>query len=66
MYIMAHSRDMSVHMEKCAVLGCKVDLNLPSLFVVVFLSVGHYPCYRSPNFSIIKSFSALVFPPRFF
>jgi hypothetical protein len=31
-----------------------------------FLSVGHYPCYGSPDFSIIKSFSAVVFPLGFF
>jgi hypothetical protein len=33
---------------------------------VVFLSVGHYPCYESLDFSRIKSFSSLVFPPRCF
>jgi hypothetical protein len=38
--------------------------NKSGLFVVVFLSVGHYAYYGGPDFSITKSFSALVFPPR--
>jgi hypothetical protein len=59
-------RDSHVHLEKHAVLGRTIDQTLPGLSTVVFLSVGHYPCYGSPDFSIIKSFSTLVFPPGFF
>jgi hypothetical protein len=59
-------KDRHVHLKKCADLGRTVDHTLPGLFAVVFLSMGHYPCYRSPNFSIIKLFSALVFLPGFF
>jgi hypothetical protein len=59
-------KESHVHLEKHAVMGRTIDQTLLGLFVVVFLSVGHYPCYMSPAFSIIKSFSTLVFPPGFF
>jgi hypothetical protein len=36
-------------------LGHTTEQTLPGLSVVVFLSVGHYPCYGSPDFIIIKS-----------
>jgi hypothetical protein len=52
-------KDMHVHLEKHADLGCIVDQTFPCLSAVVFLLVGHYPFYGSPNFRIIKSFSTL-------
>jgi hypothetical protein len=46
-------------------LGHTIEQNLSGLSVVVFLSMGHYPCYMSPDFIIIKSsqywFSIWVF-----
>jgi hypothetical protein len=54
-----------IHLKKHAVLVHTTGQTLPGLSAVVFLSVGHYPCYGSPDFSIIKSFSTLVFPPGF-
>jgi hypothetical protein len=36
-------------------LGRIAEQILLGLFVVVFLSVGHYPYYGSPDFIIIKS-----------
>jgi hypothetical protein len=57
---------MHIHLEKHADLGRTIEHTFPGLFVVVFLSVGHYPYYESPDFSIIKSFSTLVFPLGFF
>jgi hypothetical protein len=65
-YVGVHLRTSHVHLEKCVDLGRTIDQTFPGLSAVVFLSVGHYPCYGSPDFSIIKSFSALVFPPGFF
>jgi hypothetical protein len=47
------------HLKKCAVLVRTTGQTFPGLSAVVFLSVGHYPYYGSPDFSIIKSFSAL-------
>jgi hypothetical protein len=55
-----------IHLEKHAILGHTIDQTLPSLSVVVLLLVGHYPCYKSLDFSIIKSFPTLVFPLGFF
>jgi hypothetical protein len=40
---------------------CIVEKKIPSLFAVVFLLVGHYPCYE-PLFYHNKIISALVFP----
>jgi hypothetical protein len=37
-----------VHLEKHAVLVRTIGQTLPGLSAVVFLSVGHYPCYREP------------------
>jgi hypothetical protein len=59
-------KESHVHLEKHAVLVRTTGQTLPGLSAVVFLSVGHYPYYGSPDFSIIKSFSALVFPLGFF
>jgi ABC-type spermidine/putrescine transport system permease subunit I len=36
-------------------MGCKEEHTLLSLSVVVFLSMGHYPYYKSLDFLIIKS-----------
>jgi hypothetical protein len=47
-------------------LGCTTDQTLLGLLAIVFLLVGHYSCYGSPNFSTIKLFSTLVFPMGFF
>jgi hypothetical protein len=47
-------------------MGRTSNQTLPGLSAIVFLSMGHYPCYGSPDFIIIKSFLALVFPPGFF
>jgi hypothetical protein len=55
-----------IHLEKHVVLVHTTGQTLSGLSVVVFLSVGHYPYYGSPDFSIIKSFSTLVFPLGFF
>jgi hypothetical protein len=63
---MAHQKVNSVHLEKRVVLVRTIGHSLRGFSTAVFLSVGHYPCYGSPDFSIIKSFSALIFPPRFF
>jgi hypothetical protein len=63
-YTWVHLRTC-VHLKKHADLGRTTDQTLPGLSAVVFLSVGHYPYYGSPDFSIIKSFSALVFPQGF-
>jgi hypothetical protein len=62
----AHSRYMSVHLKKHAVLGRTIDQTFLGLSIVVFLLVDHYLYYEIPGFSIIKSFSTLVFPPGFF
>jgi hypothetical protein len=61
-----HKKENHVHLEKHVVLLRTTCQTLSGSCVVLFLSVGHYPCYESPNFSIIKSLSALVFPPGFF
>jgi hypothetical protein len=58
-------KERCIHLEKHADLGHTTDQTLPGLSAVVFLSVGHYPYYGSPDFIIIKSFSALVFPLGF-
>jgi hypothetical protein len=55
-----------VHLKKCVLMVCTEGKTLSGLSAVVFLSVGHYPYYESFDFSIIKSFSALVFPSGFF
>jgi hypothetical protein len=65
-YMWVCLRKSHVHLEKHADLGCTTDQTFPGLSAVVFLLVGHYPYYGSPDFSIIKSFSTLVFPPGFF
>jgi hypothetical protein len=57
---MGELKDRNVHMLR------STNHHFPCLSVVVFLSVGHYPSYGTSNFSIIKSFSALVFPLGFF
>jgi hypothetical protein len=59
-------KESHVHLEKHAVIGSYNNHTLSGLSAVVFLLVGHYPYYRSPDFSIIKSFSTLVFPLGFF
>jgi hypothetical protein len=59
-------KDRCAHLEKHANLGHTIDHTLLGLTTVVFLLVGHYPCYESPNFSITKPFLALVFPSSFF
>ena len=59
-------KEKCIHLKKNEDLGRTVDHTFPSFFALVFLSVDHYPCYKSFDFSIIKSFSTLVFPPRFF
>jgi hypothetical protein len=53
-YTWAHSRDKCVHFEKSEVIGRTINYSFLGLSIVVFLSVGHYPCYWSPDFSIIK------------
>jgi hypothetical protein len=58
-------KESHIHLKKHAVLVHTTGQTLPGLSAVVFLSVGHYPYYGSPDFSIIKSFSTLVFPPVF-
>jgi hypothetical protein len=60
-YMRAHNTDRPIHLEKHADLGHITYQTLPGLYAIVFLSVGHYPCYKSPDFSILKSFLALVF-----
>jgi hypothetical protein len=60
------SREIHIHLEKHAVLVHTRDQTFLGLFAVVFILVGHYPCYGSPSFSIVKSFSVVVFPSRFF
>jgi hypothetical protein len=47
-------------------LGRTTEKNLSSLFVVVFLSVGHYPYYGSLDFIIIKSSQYCLSPWDFF
>ena len=59
---MDHKKMDHVHLEKHAVLVHTIGHTFPSLSAVVFLLVGHYPYYRSPDFNIKKSFSAMVFP----
>jgi hypothetical protein len=63
---MGQGRDNRRCLEKCAIIDCTTGQPLIVYSMVVFLLVGHYPCYGSPDFSIIKSFSALVFPTGFF
>jgi len=48
-------KELHVHLEKYVDMGHKTEQTLPGLSVVAFLSMGHYPCYTSPDFSIIKS-----------
>jgi hypothetical protein len=48
-------KERCVHLEKHANIGHKEDQTLSGLCVVVFLSLGHYPYYGSPDFIIIKS-----------
>jgi hypothetical protein len=55
-----------VHLEKCVVMVSIAVQTFITLCAVVFLSMGHYPYYESPSFSIIKSFSAPVLPLGFF
>jgi hypothetical protein len=59
-------KEIHVHLKKHAVVGRTIKQTFLGFFAVVFLSVGHYPYYRSLDFSIIKSFSALGFPSGFF
>jgi hypothetical protein len=61
-----HKKANHVYLEKRAILVHTTSHTLPGLSAVVFLLVDHYPCYGSPDFSIIKSFLALVLPPKFF
>jgi hypothetical protein len=61
-----YKKENHVHFENHAVLFHTTSDTLLGLSAVVFCSVDHYPCYRSTDFSIIKSFSALVFPLTFF
>jgi hypothetical protein len=61
-----HKKEKHVHLEKHIVLVHIVSRTSPGLSVFVFLSVDHYPCYGSLDFSIIKLFSTLVFPSVFF
>jgi hypothetical protein len=62
----SHQKANHVHLEKHAILVCTTGHTLPGLFAVVFVLVSHYPCYRRTDFSIIKSFLAMVFPRGFF
>ena len=55
-----------VSLQKHAYLGCTIDHTFRILSTLVFISAGHYPYYGSPDFRIIKSFSARVFRPGFF
>jgi hypothetical protein len=61
-----------VSLRKCAYTSrcmpniCTMEQNFPGLYSVVFLSVGHYLCYRSPDFNNNKIILALVFPLVFF
>jgi hypothetical protein len=59
-------KDKFVHIKKNVDLGPIEYHTFSGLYVLLFLLVDHYPYYRSPNFSIIKSFSTLVFPSKFF
>jgi len=59
-------KDMRIHLKKCVDTGRRLDHTFSGLSAVVFLSMGHYPYYKSPYFRIIKSFLAMVFPPGFF
>jgi hypothetical protein len=61
-----HKKENHVHLEKRSFLVHTSGRTFPGLSTVLFLSVGHYPCYESPDFNIIKSLSALVFPSVFF
>jgi hypothetical protein len=65
-YTQVCRRDNCVYLKKHVDLGHTMKQTFPGLSAVVFLSVGHYPYYGSPDFSIIKSFSVLVFPRGFF
>jgi hypothetical protein len=52
--------NIHIHIKKHADMCHTTDKTLPGLSIVVLLSVSHYSCYGSPDFSIIKSFSGLV------
>jgi hypothetical protein len=54
-------KERHTHLEKCAFLGRTTNQTLSGLSAVVYLSVGHYPCYENPNFSITNLFSTLDF-----
>jgi hypothetical protein len=59
-------KDMHVRLENHVDLGHTTYRTFLGLSADVFLSVDHYPYYRSLDLIIIKSFSALVLPPIFF
>jgi hypothetical protein len=59
-------RNNNVYLKKHVNMVRITEQTFLGLSAVVFLSVGHYPYYRSPNFSKIKSLSTLVFPLGFF
>jgi hypothetical protein len=58
-------KERCIHLKSVLDLGHTIEQTFSGLFVVLFLSVGHYPYYESLDFIIIKSsqywFSLQVF-----
>jgi hypothetical protein len=48
-------KERCIHLEKRAYLGRTIEQTLSGLSIVVFLLVGHYPYYESPDLTIIKA-----------
>jgi hypothetical protein len=63
-------KGMCVHIEKHVIQGSYNEQNMLGLSIVVFLSMGHYPYYESPDLTIIKAskywFSLQGFSKGFF
>jgi hypothetical protein len=56
----------NIYLKKNVDMGRTTEQTFLGFFAVVFMLVGHYPYYMNPDCSIIKSFSAFVFPLWFF
>jgi hypothetical protein len=65
-YTRVCKRENNIYLKMSSNMACIVEHTFLGLSVVLFISVIHYPCYRSHDFRIIKSFTTFVFHPWFF